>query len=201
MMEYDLNAAKAGDKDALERLAQSCVRYVRRLATAKVGQDHVDDICQNVWIKVQNNIANFSTISSLKKWLSVTTRNECTDHFRQIERQRIDELSSSDDDADPIDKFPANSVGEQNIAEREIFYRALLSLSKQQQVFFTLWARDGLTFPEIAKVLRMSQAEVKKAMRALRSRLAKNLAVGRNGSPVTKAGNKSRRKAKGTGAS
>jgi RNA polymerase sigma factor (sigma-70 family) len=86
-----------GDQEAwheiIERYAplvwSICVRY-------QLERRDIDDVGQNVWLALVENIASLREPAALPGWLATTTRNECLRALRSARRQAVDRVPADD---------------------------------------------------------------------------------------------------------
>ena len=124
------------------------------------GSSDVDDIAQNVFLKIYINIGKFRGDSSLSTWIYRITVNTCMDELRKRKRKTVSletELNESDR------KYIQNAVVE-NFPDphlRDSLQKALNSLPEKYRVIITLKEIDGLKYNEISRVMKISMAKVK----------------------------------------
>jgi RNA polymerase sigma-70 factor (ECF subfamily) len=65
---------------------------VRKFILTLVGDEWVaDDLIQETFLKIQNNLKSLKDSSKLSSWIFRIAYNLCQDHFRQIKRSRKEE--------------------------------------------------------------------------------------------------------------
>lgn len=120
--------------------------------------EDTDDIIQNVFIKFYKNSTKLKINElEIKKWLVVTTINECKDLYKSRWKSKVslmsDELNflSSVSDKESIDLF-----------------NALDSLKPKYRLVIHLYYYMGYSIKEISKAVKISESAVK--LRLLRAR-------------------------------
>lgn len=120
--------------------------------------EDTDDIIQNVFIKFYKNSTKLKINElEIKKWLVVTTINECKDLYKSRWKCKVslmsDELNflSSVSDKESIDLF-----------------NALDSLKPKYRLVIHLYYYMGYSIKEISKAVKISESAVK--LRLLRAR-------------------------------
>jgi RNA polymerase sigma factor (sigma-70 family) len=106
--------------DIIERYAplvwSICVRY-------QLERRDIDDVGQDVWLALVENIATLREPAALAGWLATTTRNECLRVLRSARRQAVDRVPADDlmvpDSALPIEQEIIEA--ERNAALRAAF--------------------------------------------------------------------------------
>ncbi len=73
-----------GDEKAFQKLILKHKENVRNLIYLTLGNtDYIDDIMQEVFIKVYNNLSSFRFESKFSTWLYKITVNKCKDHLKK----------------------------------------------------------------------------------------------------------------------
>jgi RNA polymerase sigma-70 factor (ECF subfamily) len=183
MSEEALMAAYiAGDRRAFERLfallgPRVHAFFLRSFRSAAVA----DDLLQTTFLNLHRARASYQVDRPLRPWLFAIAARVRLDELRR--RYRLAE--EADEDAlEAAERAQAQASGgdQGDEARGEIIARvreALDALPETQRVVVQLHRYEGLTFPEIAAVLRTTEGAVKlRAFRAyeqLRKQLAGSL--------------------------
>jgi RNA polymerase sigma-70 factor, ECF subfamily len=123
--------------------------HIRRLV---VSHEDAEDILQETFILIYNNIAAFKGESMLYTWLYRIATNECNRHFRHREfRVRKVELL-----AEQTSELAASSElqGSDEILLK--FQQAIQQLPNKQKIVFNLRYYDELSYEDMAQILRTS---------------------------------------------
>lgn len=167
-----------GQADAMERLVQrhgsSVYAFVRRfLGDAPV----VDDVYQEVWLRVIRYADRFEGRSRFTTWLFQITRNVCMDHRRSTLRRkdsvsldREGAASNEGTEAVPLrdqvqDRGPATDERAATNEEQAAIEHAIAQLPDEQREVLLLREKTELTFEEIAELSGLSPNTVKSRMR------------------------------------
>ena len=79
-----IKAFNEGDDDAFQKLILKHKEKVRNLIYLTLGNtDYIDDIMQDVFIKVYNSLGSFRFESKFSTWLYKITVNKCKDHLKK----------------------------------------------------------------------------------------------------------------------
>ena len=144
-----LDAWKAGDKQAGDRLIQRHFDSIYRFLAGKVDGD-ADDLLQRVFTACVTARDQFRKQSSFRTYLFTVARNELHHHYRRLGRQRaqvdLDELSLEDLAAGAPDEGIARTE------DQRLLLRALRRLPLAQQTAIELHYWEGLTTAEIAEI-------------------------------------------------
>ena len=147
-----------GDKAALEQLIQRYFKQVFLFAKSYVKQDVLaEDVTQEVFVKVWQNLKKFDPEKKFKTWLFQITKNSCIDLLRknksilsagQIDEQFMEDSLGKIADDRPLPQDLLDSKGFEEKLDQII---AALPLLYAQTV--RLHLQHDLTFQEIADVL------------------------------------------------
>jgi RNA polymerase sigma-70 factor, ECF subfamily len=123
--------------------------HIRRLV---VSHEDAEDILQETFILIYNNIGAFKGESKLYTWLYRIATNECNRHFRHREfRLRKVELLSEQVSELVSDTTLGNS---DEILLK--FQQAIQQLPNKQKVVFNLRYYDEMSYEDMAQVLQTS---------------------------------------------
>lgn len=140
----------SGDGEAFKALVRRHQKPLYRFIWRRV-RNHADaaDICQKVFLKVFLKVRDFRGEASFRTWLYEVALNQCKNHFRTRERERIDdvELESLPLANDPVD-------ADSESAQQERIVRTLVErLPAKQRRTLELRFFQGCTFIEVAAVM------------------------------------------------
>ncbi|OPX18265.1 hypothetical protein BXT86_02090 [candidate division WOR-3 bacterium 4484_100] len=140
---------KSGDEKAFDRLFEKyqgsvyslCYRYTRNESDAK-------EVCQDVFIKVYNNLKKFNEKSKFFTWLYRITVNTCISFRRRnrsVQQYEPEAMVSMD----------------QRIRMKIAINDALRKLPKRQRMVFLLHHYEGYTFDEVGDIMGISTGTAK----------------------------------------
>jgi RNA polymerase sigma-70 factor (ECF subfamily) len=169
-------AALAGDDGAFARLVGRHKRRIFRLAGrfARDG-DELEDICQEVFIKVYENLSSFRRDAPFEHWLSRIAVRCCYDALRSRKHEKIH--TPLDDVAFELHDRSADARNE-TFQLRDLLNRALARLKPDERLVITLMELEEYSVREIAASTGWSESNVK--VRAYRAREALKRIVGEN---------------------
>ena len=189
VIELYLPAARAGDRQAFARLVaatQNTVTSIALAITRDVG--HSEDIAQEAYLKVWSRLGSLRQPNSFMPWLRQITRNLARDHLRKLKVRPGDE-PGTDGSGDLAEQVSATEPdGEAALLEAEqtaMIRRALDALPDDSREVLTLYYREGESSRQVAELLGLSDAAVRKRLsraraslrEEVRSSLARSLAV------------------------
>ncbi len=168
-----LAKARKGDIEAFEQLV---TMYERRVYSAalrsSMSPEDAADITQEVFLKAWRSIESFRGDSGFSTWLFRITVNMCVDHARRRHSQpKTERLETADElSKQIIDKCPTPEEHLDNLELGRELAAALDEVSEDHRRIVLLRDVSGLSYTEIADVLKISEGTVKS--RLSRARLA-----------------------------
>ena len=123
-----------------------------------VDHDDADDLLQNVWIKVWQNLESFKAESQLYTWLYRISVNEALSHLDKKKRRFF--LPLGDVEAELGNKIDTgNTVSGDELQIK--LQKAILKLPEKQRVVFQLRYYDEMPYEQMSKVLDTSVGALK----------------------------------------
>ncbi|MGW2550009.1 RNA polymerase sigma factor [Streptomyces sp. NPDC001635] len=174
--------AAAGGDDAASamsafyaRLNQTVYNWVRQY----VRDPHIaEDLAQEVWIKVAQNVARYRPGTNLMAWLSTITRNTVVDHLRAVQRRPTEVLHA---DHLQLDRPRPGLTPHQHAERRQLADAVAAEMNKlrpEQRQCLRLRFFDGCTPAHTAQIMGKTEGAVRTlTVRSLR-RLAQVLPEG-----------------------
>jgi RNA polymerase sigma-70 factor (ECF subfamily) len=162
-----LTLIKNGDDSGFEALVAEHSPRMLSLAWRLVGnREDAEDIAQEAFLRLHQNIADFRGDSSLATWLHRTVTRLAIDYLRRQKLiRRIFFFRRSNQEADPLDYVPAaNPSPGARLLAGEIsrhLEKAMATLSARQRVVFTLRHFEEMPLAEIAEMLKLEVGTVK----------------------------------------
>ena len=173
MSDLDLvTKANSGDGHALDALVERYAPRVQRLASQLIlDLEDARDAAQESLVKLCTRLRQFRGEATFATWLHRLVVNTCSDvaarqRLRRSETLRLEE--SAGEEADPS-RLALLADLRRDLAE------GLARLSVDQRVVVTLRDAVGLSYEEIAKVVRMPVGTVKSYVHRGRERLRAKL--------------------------
>ena len=167
-LEREVAGLRRGNPEALaalleryqNRLYRYLLRMVREPATA-------EDLFQQTWLRVAQNIRRYDAGRSFEAWLFSVARNLAIDHLRRIRPQSLDEPTYSGETA--AERLPAAAPGAlQLVLERERaewVTAAMDELPTTYREVLTLRFEEEMKLEEIAEVMGTPLSTVKSRLR------------------------------------
>lgn len=137
---------------------------VRSVAYRMVGTAYLDDLVQDVFLKVWKNLKKFKKQSSLKTWIYKITMNTCYDFLKKKRIQTTVELDAASTDSHSVDTAQAIN-------------KALHKLSPKHRSAIVLLCYEGLSLEEASHIEQTNigtmKSRVSKAKKQMREQLIK----------------------------
>ena len=133
-----------------------------------------EDLVQNVFMKLFQNLANIKNKESIKYWLYTTARNEIYGHYR---RKKLSNEKFSNEDVTELEELSNGDI-EQIFEQKELRSMIIAELEKlptEQKDVFLLKEYGGLSYKEIAKLTEIDENLVKTRLYKVRQKLIKRL--------------------------
>lgn len=126
-----------------------------------------EDIMQNVFLKLYNNISRIRHTELVEIWIFRTARNEAFAHFRKT-KNRIEE------DLDPLEHKLSSSDFANDYERQEliqIIEEELKQMDTAQSEVYYLKEYSGLSYKEIAEIMEITEDLVRSRIFKVRQKL------------------------------
>ncbi|MCL5046056.1 MAG: sigma-70 family RNA polymerase sigma factor [Actinobacteria bacterium] len=170
--------SKRGDLGAFEELVARYEKKVYNLAFRLTGNhDDADDVAQEALLRAYTSLSSFRGDSSFSTWLYRIVTNAGLDEIRRRRRRATTSLDDplSTREGEVARQVPDASEGPVEIAERievrEQVQEAINSLADDHRVVLILRDLQGLSYAEIAGILRCPLGTVRSKLSRARERL------------------------------
>ncbi len=161
-----IEAFRKGDEKAFEEIVRRYQRQVANIIYLTLGnREEVDDLSQEVFVRVFRSLTRFEFDSSLYSWIYRIAVNLCIDEIRKKRIRKLiplDFLTEKKLESEKRSKETATGADELLQKEKkEIIRAALGQLSPIHRTVILLREYQDLSYGEIAKTLRISPQAVK----------------------------------------
>lgn len=129
--------------------------HIRKMV---IDHDDTDDILQNTFIKVWNNLENFREDAQLFTWMYRIATNECLTFLNKKKNSKSVSLSDVEYALHEKVDSEKNYTGEQ--IQRKL-QKAILTLPEKQRLVFNMKYFDGMKYEEMSAVLETSVGALK----------------------------------------
>ena len=170
-----IESYRAGRREAFDELVLSYDQHVRRiLAQLNVASGDVEDLAQEVFLRIFRNLHRFRGQSSFYTWLYRITVNVFFDHNKKRKRAdvRLARLQSAF-----VDVTNVRHDGEDpyyacyNALTRDEFWKAIDALPETFRTVVAMREVDDLSYEEIAAQTGISIGTVRSRLSRARARL------------------------------
>jgi len=162
-----IRGACRGDRESQKRIYQHVAAQVFRIVRRMVGQDHVDDVVQDIFITLFAKIKQFRFESSFETWVHRMAVNQALQHLRRTKREQV-----------RVREYAANSDPQHIITnehstreDAEVLGIAMNYLSGDQRALLHMKEVEGFDYQEIAEVLGVPEGTVGSRLNKARSEL------------------------------
>jgi len=164
-----IRKAQRGETEAFQELVRKHDRKVLGLAYRMLGnQQDAEDVYQEVFMQVYNNIRKFRFQSAFETWLYRIVVNTAINYRRKRNRhlnRSVDILLSEDNASwDPADHKPLPDRLILNREIREQIDRGLENLTLIQRTIFVLRFYQDFKIKDIAEIVSSSEGTVKNTL-------------------------------------
>ena len=169
----DVLAAQQGDIAAYQRLISRCRQMVSSIALAIVKDlDRSEDIAQQVFIHVWQQLPQLREASSFLPWLRQITRYQAFHGLRDHKARR--ELDSDDADtvlAEFVDPDANPELWHGRVEQAQLLQQFLDALPAESREILLLFYREEQSSSQVAALLGISEANVRKKLQRVRESL------------------------------
>lgn len=172
LVDEHLPAARGGDRQAFGALVAATQNMVTGLALSVVRDvQHSEDIAQEAYVRVWQRLHHLKSTDSFLPWLRQITRNLARDHLRRRLVRPGDRGDGSDHEVELDMAGPRHSSSEERVLQDEqdrIIQESLEALPAECREVLTLFYREGQSSRQVARLLGLSDAAVRKRLQRAR---------------------------------
>lgn len=126
--------------------------------------EDAEEITQDVFISVYQNLDKFNSDSSLKTWIYRITINKSLDFIKYKKSAKrffiFGKKSENEYEIQNISTFEHPGIAIENKENAQILFQTLNELTENQKTAFILSKLDGLSNPEIAEIMNTSVSSI-----------------------------------------
>jgi len=164
-----VKATLEGDTYAFEEIVERYQRLVFHIIYHYVGaRDVVEDLGQEVFLKVFRSLKTFDMRGPLKAWVSRITANTCLDELRRNRKQKVVTFSDlGSDDESRIEEFfeqftSQGILTEKDVSELFVLLKKLMGrLNDKDKMAFVLRELEGLSYSDVAQAMETTEVAVR----------------------------------------
>jgi RNA polymerase sigma-70 factor (ECF subfamily) len=175
-----VQASQRGDHAAFEQLIKRYERQIANLIYMTMGNsDSVDDLSQEVFIRVYRSLKNFKFDASVFSWMYRIAMNLCIDEIRKRKIRRVVSLEFLTEDAlertrkHKHQDLPSDAMMKEE--KKKIVQLAIQQLTQEHREVILLRESQDYSYTEIAETLDIKIEAVKSRIFRARKELKKKL--------------------------
>ncbi len=166
-----------GNTPAFQTLIEEYQRLVSHIVFRMVTNDSDrEDVCQDVFIKVYQNLANFHFESKLSTWIARIAYNTSINYLKKKKLPLYDDFSpenQSIEDYKGDNNSPDAFTEEKDLSSR--LHNEISKLPAQYRTILTLYHLDEMSYAEIAEITQYPDGTVKSYLFRARTILKERL--------------------------
>lgn len=172
----ELPAARAGDRAAYGRIVAACQNTVTAVALA-ITRDvpASEDIAQDAFLSAWQHIKRLQNPASFLPWLRQITRNLARDHLRAGRHRPLDGEGAELAIELAADPSPTPSEWLEEDERERAAAELISSLPEDSREVLLLYYREGQSSQQVAMLLGLSDAAVRKRLSRARQSLREDL--------------------------
>ncbi len=161
----------------IERYEQKLSRYVLRIYS--LCKESVEDVLQEVFIKLYQNLNDFDDQYSFSSWIYRITHNVLISHLRKMDQKHVLVSIDNDDSARKlVDSLPADVDLEEEFERKDLVVnleKALGKIPDKYREVLVLYYFEEKSYKEISDILRRSLGSVSVLMNRAKAKLKTEL--------------------------
>lgn len=180
--ELNLNLLATRDAKEIQRMIQLFSGRVYNLSLGYVrSKEDAEEITQDVFIAVLNNLEKFKGNSQLSTWIYRIATNKCLDFLKYKKRKkrfgRVISIFGNKDEEEVFEPVDHWHPGLELESKEDVnsLYRAIDSLPEKQKTALVLSKFEKLSQKEIAKILELTPKAVESLIGRAKANLRKAL--------------------------
>ena len=176
-LEELVKRASEGDKDALCELCEKIAKSVLFQVTYILGRrDGVEDVAQEVLIRMCENIRNLRSPKAFKVWLVRIIINEKNRYLAKS--MKLGDALNIDDHLEDLNEESVSFIPQDYVEDKELrqsVMQLIMDLPARQRETVIMHYYDGLSVTEISKILGVATQSVSKNLAIAREKLKQRL--------------------------
>jgi RNA polymerase sigma-70 factor (ECF subfamily) len=168
---------KEGDGIAFKHLVESRQSLVFNTVLGFLqSQEDAEDVTQDVFIKIFESIHQFKSESALSTWVYRVAVTTALEFIRRKKRKKRFGLLSplfGEDNTPTLElpDFHHPGVSLDNKEKASILFKAIKELPENQQIAFILNKVEGLSYQEVAEIMKTSLSAVESLLHRAKNNL------------------------------
>ena len=164
--------ASEGDLQSFEHIYKDTAGFVYNVALRIVGNGQdAEEVAQEVFLNIYHNLASFRFQSSFKTWVYRITVNCAINQSKSISRERARRREYGDNLNRLGKTFDEAVIESDTEAQARIVTHLLEVLSQDQRACVVLRTIEGLSYQEIADILKVNINTVRTRLKRAREKM------------------------------
>ena len=167
----------AGNKKAFESIIERHQRLVSHIVFRMIqNKSDQEDVCQDVFLKVYQNLRGFQFEAKLSTWIARIAYNTCLSYLEKKRVPLFDDLAPQEKSLETV--ADCNVRPDQIVEGREVFsllQNEIERMPVHYRTIVTLYHLDQMSYKEIGEMMELPEGTVKsylfRARRLLKERL------------------------------
>jgi RNA polymerase sigma-70 factor (ECF subfamily) len=178
-VDYDIiDRARSGDAAAFSQIVSTYRKRIFGTIARLIGRpDDVEDVAQDVFIRLYYSLDQLRTPEVFEPWLYRLTVNAAYDYLRRQRRRQESRLSDLSEQqvlmADAAAGREADLDAQQRQSILETVQSLLSSVSEQDRILLLLKEVEGLSLKELEQIYRVNENALKVRLFRARQRVLK----------------------------
>ena len=171
-----INSVLAGDTDAFRRIIEENERLVAHVVFRMIPHEaDRQDMCQDIFVKVFQNLKKFKFKSKLSTWIAQISYNHCLNYLEKKKIPLLEDIASDN----MTNGWPAQENSPETDAVNHdistLLKESIASLPAHFRTIVTLYHLDDMSYNEISEVMSIPVGTIKsylfRARKLLKERL------------------------------
>lgn len=172
-----IDIIQAGNTDAYRELIENHRRLVSHIVFRLIDKsEDREDLCQDIFMKVYQNLSRFRHESKLSTWIATIAYNTCVNYLQKKKIPLFDDKTPDTitlDDVSGYDDPPDTAAVSEDLRVR--LHKAIGTLDRRYRAIITLYHLEGMSYSEIAEILKLPEGTVKSYLFRARKQLKNQL--------------------------
>ncbi|MCB0291377.1 MAG: sigma-70 family RNA polymerase sigma factor, partial [Calditrichaeota bacterium] len=137
------------------------------------NEEDREEICQDVFVKVYQNLSKFEQKSKLSTWIGRIAYNTCINYLKKKKVPLYEDLApaesgesgSSQNKGSYLDRVPGGAkLADETVSDKEMYkflHEEIAQLPVQYRAILTLYHMDDLSYQEIGEIMSLPDGTVK----------------------------------------
>ena len=171
-----IQQAIIGNQQAFKFLVKKYERLVFHIAGRLIGrQDDLEDLCQDVFVKVFKKLPSFRSDSKLSTWIATIAYREALNHINKkkivTEEFKLEIL--------PLDYESCSKINPENISikeeQKQLLLKSIRCLPEKYKTILNMFYLEEFSIKEIEEITNMPEGTIKNYIFRARTLLKEEL--------------------------